>query len=185
MTIRNLIFLDFETTGVVPETAYPLEVAAIAAAKSGLIISKCNLYIKPPNDIDITDAKYAKAMKVNGITPDVLASEGKNVSRVVADLATLIIDASLNAESDKVNKPIVVSDNPLFDIKMLEYLWKVSKADEWLAPLEKLLYHHAIDMWTASKLLGKQLYQKPHTALGDVELLYEYYLTMGLSEKLF
>lgn len=174
---RVLIFTDFETTGVTEELAHPLEVAMIFTDAKGVQYDEYQSYIKPPDEVDLDSEQYAEALEVNGLDKELIEKNGKPAYKVATQILIKLITAATKDTESEPKPAILVSDNPVFDLRMLQKLWQQARIPEWGGPVAKLLHYHMLDMWSISKVFGVPLEEKPHKAMDDARILQDYYST--------
>ena len=166
--MQNLLFLDFETTGVDLEQDSPIQIGAILTNDSGHTLDIIDKYIFPrqwgETLFSVEKGPNREAFKIHGITDTMIAEEALSLQYVASTLYE-----SLNKYTEGC--VTMVSDNPIFEWAMLTKLSKAYHAGELL----KLFNYHALDMWTWAAAKGIVLPQKPHDAYKDALLLKELY----------
>jgi oligoribonuclease (3'-5' exoribonuclease) len=172
LSSKNVYFIvDFETTGVDPDTDYPIEVG-IVVADGYMNIKKfySSLILVPDTclqDSESPDSKtweedYLGAFNVHKISPQEIQKKGKPIEVVVQEILNLAKQYTVEKK-----KPILISDNIQFEYRFMINMF--SKVD-----MKKEFPFHYCG-WDSSLLLEPTGIGDPvaaHRALPDAMLLY-------------
>ena len=173
MLNRNNVYfiVDFETTGVDPDTDYPIEIGIVVADGYMNIKKFYSSLIQVPDtylqDSESPDSKtwkgdYLGAFNVHKITPQEIQKKGKPIETVVQE----VLDLAKQYTVEK-KKPILISDNIQFEYRFMINMF--SKVD-----MKKDFPFHYCG-WDSSLLLEGTGIGDPvsaHRALPDAMLLY-------------
>ncbi len=164
---KNVYFIvDFETTGVDPDTDYPIEVGIVVVDGYFNIKKFYSALIKVPEtylqDSETWKEDYMGAFNVHKITPKELQQKGKPIEVVAKEILNLA-----HQFTTENRKPILFSDNIQFEFRFMADIF--AEAD-----IKKEFPFHYCG-WDSSSLLESTGIGDPvpvHRALQDATLLY-------------
>lgn len=146
MELMKLLYLDTETAGLTPDHAL-LEVALLIEI-DGKIEHELNIHLQP----DPTDKIDQKALEVNHLTDEQLASSGR-ITTTEAYRRIKSVFLSYVNKYDKADKLFLVGQNTGFDHSFLSRLWE-KNGDPYLG---SFIHYHKIDLialTAAFKMVG-------------------------------
>jgi len=157
---QRFFILDYETTGVDPNTDHPIEVGIIVADGHFRLLETYQAFIEVPDGIDPWAGDALGAFKVHGIFPE----EWQSHSQPRAEVGSNILNLA-RKHTIKERRPVLVSDN-------IQFEWAFTKLLIDLTG-ERWPFHYC--GWDSSLMLEATGVGDPkpaHRALADAGLLH-------------
>ncbi len=169
------VLVDFETTGLNPETDYPIEIGALFLDENFVIINTLNTLIYYSKEVNNSLSKdgrgiawkeeYEGAYKIHGITISEWLRESMHVEMVAEKIQQLI---KLN-RGPGIQYPKLMSDNIVFETGFMKRLLGIAYG---YSAIPALFHYHGYDTGLLFRLLGIQKLPNEHRAMRDVSMLY-------------
>jgi hypothetical protein len=187
---RFFAWIDTETTGLAHDDV-PIEVAMIITneklEEQVRFVSFINLYtprefLVPDGELWKWDVQAQPAAEVHRIDPEEL-KESINQPHLVALRMTGVLECFTRQHKGKLNRPIMVSDNPVFDWRMLKKIFTRQHVSTW--PFHYSTWS-AIMLHAALSVPYPKSEDKEHRALSGIEgLLDRTRKVLGILEETF
>lgn len=121
---NSFVVFDFETGGL-DSNKNPATEIALIVIDGGVGLEEICRYqelIKPYDyDLEYTE----KAIKVSGVTIELVEDEGKDINEVVEKVIGVFQAANLhNPKNSPGLRPVLVGHNPMFDINFLQHIFE-------------------------------------------------------------
>lgn len=168
------VLVDFETTGLNPETDYPIEIGALFLDKDFVIIDTYNTLIKYDKEVNNRMNRggrgiewideFEGAYKIHGITVSEWLANSSHVELVAEQLQKHV---KLDMGPD-IQYPILMSDNIIFEAAFMKRLLNIAYPNGGIT----LFHYHGYDTSMLLHLLGMKKVPSEHRAMRDVSLLY-------------
>ena len=169
--LTNIVFLDFETTGLSPEKDHPTEVAVKRLEQSPItgqwMQTDYNEMIQLPQGVEINDF----IQELTGLTTEKVNSEGISKDQVKLDLTELIDEKSL-----------IVAQSANFDLGYLKHHFDIEPTH--------FICTKTVEFFTAPHLstslndlykryAPEKSFEQTHRAMDDVEMMVEVFLAQA------
>jgi DNA polymerase III subunit epsilon len=164
--VRQIAFLDFETTGLNPETDHPTEIAMRVVGFSNITgMAQDRTYetmIKLPEGVEISEF----IQELTGLTTEKVNSEGKKKEQVISELQGMI----------PANETLVVAQSANFDLGYLKHHFGIEPAH--------FICTKTVEFFTAPHLstslndthkryVPEGSFEQTHRAMDDVNMLFD------------
>jgi len=173
MLKRNMFLIDFETTGLNPETDYPIEIGLLVLNRKLKILDtfECLIewgeLIQEHENLNNWKENYQGAFKVHNIS---IQEYKENTSKLFWSTVVQALNGLAHKyKIDNFYKPVFVSDNSIFEFQFLKKMYSAFG-------LNIFDYFHFSVYDTSLLLHNCETARDPisvHRAMGDVKMLYD------------